>query len=375
MSFLKGGKFKPAGAAETTTTTTTTPASKPSPFGKKLGSLNKPTATTVEPEQPKEIDLDKQEELHAEEPVAPTKKPKLGAKKTLGGGLKKKQEEVKEVEEVLAEVQTADEIPVEEVKEEETTLTPEQEAEIAAKEDAMAEAEFCGDVTDNVPTEEVAEETPVVEEEPVKKTTKKASTTKKRTTSKKKTDVTVDSDGLTVTGGMVITNTPAVDETKRVTSLEEIDILMRPVIAPTTPAWEKEKREVLDALNAIKVEQDMTMPQVRTLLAELDNVRFEVLQKQDEAENSYNGLKKEIEAVQAIAISNSGATNNEGRKAAAVLACKNHVTESGAVVDLDMYMLLVQQRHKFYLKVIEMIEFRKYSLVNYNNALRLEANQ
>lgn len=375
MSFLKGGKFKPAGAAETTTTATTTPASKPSPFGKKLGSFNKPTATTAEPEQPKEIDLDKQEELHAEEPVAPTKKPKLGAKKTLGGGLKKKQEEVKEAEEVLAEVQTADEIPVEEVKEEETTLTPEQEAEIASKEDAIAEAEFCGDITDNVPTEEVVEETPVVEEEPVKKTTKKASTTKKRTTSKKKTDVTVDSDGLTVTGGMVITNTPAVDETKRVTSLEEIDILMRPVIAPTTETWDKEKEDVLNALNAIKVEQDMSMSQVKTLLAELDNIRYEILPKQYEAETSYDGLKKNIEAVQAMAISNSGATNNEGRKAAAILACKNHVTESGAVVDLDMYMSLVQQRHKFYLKVIEMIDFRKYSLVNYNNALRLEANQ
>ena len=373
MSFLKGGKFKPAGTAETTTASTT-PASKPSPFGKKLGSLNKPATTATEPEQPKELDLDKQEELHAEEPVAPTKKPKLGAKKTLGGGLKKKQEEVKEAEEVLAEVQTADEIPVEEVKEEEITLTPEQEAEIASKEDAIAEAEFCGDVTDNVSTEEVAEETPVVEEESVKKTTKKASTTKKRTTSKKKTDTAIDSDGLTVTG-VLATNVSVVDETKRVTSLEEIDILMRPVIAPTTPAWEKEKREVLDALNSVKVEQDMTMPQVRTLLAELDNVKFEILQKRDDAENSYDGLKRQIEAVQAIAISNSGATNNEGRKAAAILACKNHVRENGAVVDLDMYMLLVQQRHKFYLKVIEMIEFRKYSLVNYNNALRLEANQ
>lgn len=365
MSFLKGGKFKPAGATETTSTTATpTPASKPSPFGKKLGSLNKPNATVIESEQPKELDLDNQEELHAEEPVAPTKKPKLGTKKTLGGGLKKKQEEVKEAEEELAEVQTADEIPVEEVQEE-TALTPEQEAEITAKEDAIAEAEFCGDVTDNISTGE----------EPVKKTAKKASTTKKKTTSKKKTDTVVNADGLTVTEGMVITNTPAIDETKRITSLEEIDALMRPVIAPTATVWEQEKKEVLDALNAIKVDQDMSMAQVKTLLSEIDNIRHEIMPRQHDADTAYDGHKKTVETLKAMAIANSSATNNEGRKAAAILACKNHVMPSGEVVDLDVYGLLLEEKHKFYLKVVEMIDFKKYSLVNYNNILKMEANQ
>lgn len=350
MSFLKGGKFKPAGATETTTTA---PASKPSPFGKKLGSFNK--TASAESDQPKELDLDNQEELHAEEPVAPTKKPKLGAKKTLGGGLKKKQEAVEEIqqsEEVLAEVQTADEMPVEEVQEE-TSLTPEQEA------------EFCGDVTDN---EEIEPETV---EETVKKTVKKTTSTKKKTTSKKKTETVTDASSMVVPAENVAT----IDESKRVTSLEEIDALMRPVIAPTTEAWEQEKKDVLDALNAIKVEQDMSMAQVKTLLAELDNIRYEILPRQHDAETTYDGLKKNIETVQALGVANSTATNTEGRKAAAVLACKNHVMPNGEVVDLDMYMSLIKEKHKFYLKIVEAIDFRKYSLVNYNNALRIEANQ
>lgn len=345
MSFLKGGKFKPAGAE--TNQTATTPASKPSPFGKKLGSLSK--TASVESDQPKELDLDKQEELHAEEPVAPTKKPKLGAKKTLGGGLKKKQEEVKEAEEKLAEVQTADEMPVEEPK-----LTPEQEAIVAAKEDAIAEAEFCGDVTEN-------EEPDEVEKQIAKKTTskKKTATSKKKTASEKN-----DSDGITI---------PIVDESKRV-SIEEMDAIMRPIVAPTTEAWEKEKQDVLNALDKIKVEQDMTMAQVKTILAELDDIRYEILPRQHDAETMYDGSKKNYEAVKAIAIANGTATNAEGRKAEGILACQNYVTPSGEVVDLNAYMLLIEERHKFYQKVISTIDFKKYSLVNYNNALKIESN-
>ena len=334
MSFLKGGKFKPTGVETPATTTTTTEAvkptaTKPSPFGKKkLGGLSKPSTTVKE--EPKELDLDHQEEeIKAEEPKAPAVKPKLGGKR-LGGGLKKKEETVEEAAEKLAEVQTQDEIPVE-VKEE----TVEEKTEIA---------------------EEVVEET---KEEAPKKTSKKKTTKKKTTTADKEN------------AGSVLT-VPEVDESKRI-SIEEMDAVMRPIVAPTTELWEKEKQDVLTALDNIKVEQDMTMAQVKNALAELDNLKFEVLPKCHDAETLYDGTKKNYETVKALAISRGSASNAEARKAEGILACQNYVTPTGAVVDLNQYMLLIEERNKFYQKIVEGINFKKYSLVNYNTALKIEA--
>ena len=334
MSFLKGGKFKPTGVETPATTTTTTEAvkptaTKPSPFGKKkLGGLSKPSTTVKE--EPKELDLDHQEEeIKAEEPKAPAVKPKLGGKR-LGGGLKKKEETIEEAAEKLAEVQTQDEIPVE-VKEE----TVEEKTETA---------------------EEVVEET---KEEAPKKTSKKKTTKKKTTTADKENAGTV----LTV---------PEVDESKRI-SIEEMDAVMRPIVAPTTELWEKEKQDVLTALDNIKVEQDMTMAQVKNALAELDNLKFEVLPKCHDAETLYDGTKKNYETVKALAISRGSASNAEARKAEGILACQNYVTPTGAVVDLNQYMLLIEERNKFYQKIVEGINFKKYSLVNYNTALKIEA--
>lgn len=334
MSFLKGGKFKPTGVETPAPTTTTTEAvkptaTKPSPFGKKkLGGLNKPSTTVKE--EPKELDLDHQEEeLKAEEPKTPAVKPKLGGKK-LGGGLKKKEEIVEEAAEKLAEVQTQDEIPVE-VKEE----TVEEKTETA---------------------EEVVEET---KEEAPKKTSKKKATKKKTTTADKEN------------AGIVLT-VPEVDESKRI-SIEEMDAVMRPIVAPTTELWEKEKQDVLTALDNIKVEQDMTMAQVKNALAELDNLKFEVLPKCHDAETLYDGTKKNYETVKALAISRGSASNAEARKAEGILACQNYVIPTGAVVDLNQYMLLIEERNKFYQKIVEGINFKKYSLVNYNTALKIEA--
>lgn len=327
MSFLKGGKFKPSGVETTTTTSEAVkPTTKPSPFGKKkLGGLNKP-ATTVK-EEPKELDLDnQQEELHAEEPKASTTKPKLGGKK-LGGGLKKKEE-----------------VPVEEKKVVEETTETEEETQV--KNNVAVEEE-------KTKVEEVKEETP-------KKTTKKKSSSKKKT-------ATTDTDAATIT-------MPVVDESKRI-SIEEMDTVMRPIVAPTTELWETEKRDVLAALDAIKVGQDMTMTQVKNALAELDNLKFEVLPKCHDAETLYDGTKKNFETVKALAISRGNASNAEARKAEGILACQNFVTPSGAVVDLNQYMLLIEERNKFYQKIVEGINFKKYSLVNYNTALKIEAKE
>ena len=320
--FLKGGKFKPTTATESKEEKVAEPVKSTSPFGKKkLGGLSKPAVhhppqtTKEESAEPKELDLDQQqEELHAEEPKSPAAKPSLGKKK-LGGGLKKKEtttEEVKEeVKEEVVEVKVAEETPVETKKE--------------------------------------------VEEEKPKKTTKK-STAKKTTKKAEPSEITV----------------PEVDESKRV-SIEEMDAVMRPIVAPTTAAWEQEKKDVLAALDSIEVEQDMTMAQVKNALAELDDLKFEILPKQHDAETLYDGTKQNYDTVKAIAISKGSATNAEGRKAEGILACQNYVTPGGEVVDLHQYMLLIEERNKFYQKVVEGITFKKYSLVNYNNALKAEA--
>lgn len=329
MSFLKGGKFNKPVINENEVA----PATKPSPFGKKkLGSLSKPKA------EPNELDLDKQEDLTAEEPVAPAEKPKLGTKKKLGGIRLANNSDLEKAEDALSEEQTKDEIPVD--------LTPEQEAKIEAKEDLIAEAELCGDVI----TEQA--------EEKAKTESKKS---KKKTSKKKSSEEVVEK-----------ISTVEVDESKRV-SVEEMDAVMRPIVAPTTALWEQEKKDILNALDNIKVEQDMTMDQVKSALAELDDLKFEVLPKQHDAETLYDGTKQNYDTVKAIAIANGSGTNAEARKAEGILACRNYVTPSGQVVDLNQYMLLIEERNKFYQKISEGINFKKYSLVNYNNALKIEA--
>ena len=278
--------------------------------------------------QPKEIDLE----------AAPSK-PSLGAKKLGGAGLGKKltaksqktiEEPVVEQEEVIEEKPAIKKL---EIKEETEDITVEES-----------------------PIQEQEEEIKVEEEE----TPKKKTTTKKKTSSSKKK------------AEEQIVAELEVDESKRV-GLEEMDTIMRPIVAPTTESWEQEKKDVLDALNNIVVEQDMTMGQVKNCLADLDELNFEILPKLHDAETMYDGTKQNYDTVKSIAISRGNATNAEGRKAEGIIACQNFVTPSGAVVDLHQYMLLIEERYKFYQKIVDGINFKKYSLVNYNNALKVES--
>ena len=328
--FLKGGKFgKPMTTETTTGTTPATP--KATPFGKKkLGGL-KPKV-----EEPNEVVIEEKEKEEA--PVAA--KPKLGAKKKLGG-----------------------------LKATPPAPTKEEEDEIARQEDLIAEAVLCGDNVANAEIEEPNEisiEEESKEEEPVEKETKVEEKPKKKSRKKAAAKETAE------TNNTATITVPVVDESKRI-SIEEMDLVMRPIVAPTTELWEQEKKDVLEALDNIKVEQDMTMTQVKNALAELDELRFEILPKQHDAETMYDGTKQNYDTVKAIAISNGTATNAEGRKAEGILACQNYVTPSGEVVDLHQYMLLIEERNKFYQKIVDGINFKKYSLVNYNNALKIES--
>ena len=149
---------------------------------------------------------------------------------------------------------------------------------------------------------------------------------------------------------------------------------MRPIVAPTTEAWEQEKKDVNEALGKIKVKQDMTVDEIKHALAELDDFNFEVLMKQQDAETMYTGTKQNYEAVKAFAIANASSSNSDGRKAEAILACQNYSTPTGEIINLNEYMLLIEERYKFYQKIIQCIDFKKYSLLNYNNALRIAAN-
>ena len=327
--FLKGGKFgKPMTTETTTKTTSATP--KATPFGKKkLGGL-KPKV-----EEPNEVVIEEKEKEEA--PVAA--KPKLGAKKKLGG------------------LKATPPAPTKE------------EDEIARQEDLIAEAALCGDNVANAEIEEPNEisiEEESKEEEPVEKETKVEEKPKKKSRKKAAAKETAE------TNNTATITVPVVDESKRI-SIEEMDLVMRPIVAPTTELWEQEKKDVLEALDNIKVEQDMTMTQVKNALAELDELRFEILPKQHDAETMYDGTKQNYDTVKAIAISNGTATNAEGRKAEGILACQNYVTPSGEVVDLHQYMLLIEERNKFYQKIVDGINFKKYSLVNYNNALKIES--
>lgn len=274
--------------------------------------------------EPKEIDIDS--EVKEETKATPAKKPLLGGKKSLSQKLNEK------------------------------PLTEEQ---IQSAEEDMVVESIQGASEEEVM--QFQEETAPVEEEPKeeKKVTRKK--TAKRNTKAKQEDK-VEKQVL---------NTIEVDETKRV-SLEEMDQIMRPIVAPTTALWEQEKKDVLEALNNIKVEQDMNMAQVKSCLSELDELKFEILPKQHDAETMYDGTKQNYDTVKAIAIANGSGTNAEARKAEGILACQNFVTPSGEVVDLHKYMLLIEERYKFYEKIAEGVNFKKYSLVNYNNAIKAE---
>ena len=137
--------------------------------------------------------------------------------------------------------------------------------------------------------------------------------------------------------------------------------------------WQEGAVDWEDALNNIKVEQDMTMAQVKSCLADLDELNFEILPKLHDSETMYDGTKQNYDTVKAVAIAKGSGGNAEARKAEGILACKNFVTPSGAVVDLHQYMLLIEERYKFYQKIVDGINFKKYSLVNYNNALKVES--
>ena len=328
--FLKGGKFgKPMTTETTTGTTPATP--KATPFGKKkLGGL-KPKV-----EEPNEVVIEEKEKEEA--PVAA--KPKLGAKKKLGG-----------------------------LKATPPAPTKEEEDEIARQEDLIAEAALCGDdigITEIEEPNEISIEEESKEEELVEKETKVEEKPKKKSRKKAAVKETAE------TSNTATITVPVVDESKRI-SIEEMDLVLIQIVSPTTELWEQEKKDVLEALDNIKVEQDMTMTQVKNALAELDELRFEILPKQHDAETMYDGTKQNYDTVKAIAISNGTATNAEGRKAEGILACQNYVTPSGEVVDLHQYMLLIEERNKFYQKIVDGINFKKYSLVNYNNALKIES--
>lgn len=357
MSFLK----------KTTLGATAAPATKPLLGAKKLGGGLKT--------QPKEIDIEAGETSTPKTIPAAGSKPVLGAKK-LGGGLSATKPKLGVKKEVTVEVT---EEPKEEVVE---NTTPEFEPaetpkvklggkKLGAKkiEPKEVEVEEPVEIETHVEPEppveeEVQVEETVVEEpkEEVKeeKTVKKTTTKKK--TAKKKAEV----------NETAVIEEVAVDESKRV-SLQEIDAVMRQIVAPTTELWEQEKKDVLDALNNIKVEQDMTMAQVKSCLADLDELNFEILPKLHDSETMYDGTKQNYDTVKAVAIAKGSGGNAEARKAEGILACKNFVTPSGAVVDLHQYMLLIEERYKFYQKIVDGINFKKYSLVNYNNALKVES--
>lgn len=336
MSFLKKTTFAKPEATETekpklgASTSPKLGSLSKSPL--KTGGLGKAPAKSLlkKKAEPQEIDLeDVVTEENLVQPVKPQSKPKIGA------GLAKKAtpvEEDTEIDAVLEDSETENDV----IKFEEVTPEAEpQEIELEVEE----------------PKKEIKEE---------KKTTKK--TTTKRTSKAKKEETKTEQQVLKAL---------AVDETKRV-PLEEIDAIMRPIVAPTTERWEQEKKDVLEALNAIKVEQDMNMSQVKSCLSELDELKFEILPKQHDAETMYDGTKQNYDTVKAVAIANGSGSNAEARKAEGILACQNFVTPTGAVVDLHQYMLLIEERYKFYEKIVDGVNFKKYSLVNYNNAIKAE---
>lgn len=334
-SFLKGGSFKPLSKKEDASATTKKTAS---PFLKKktLGGLTKKKEEPVKEEIVEKESVKEEKEEVSTKTVTKTLNPKK--KLTLGA----KKESVKEDKVV-------------EDKKEDTTVVKEKEVEV--KEEVKKVEEETVKETEVKP-ETVTKEEPEPQEKVTKKSTKK--TTKKNTSKKAEEKESVE---LTV---------PEVDESRRV-SIEEMDEIMRPIVAPTTASWEEEKKSVLEALEKIKVEQDMPMTQVKSCLSELDALKFEILAKQHDAETNYDGTKQNYDTVKAIAIANGNGTNAETRKAIGILACKNYTTPTGQVVDLNQYMLLIEERHKFYQKVVEIIDFKRYSLVNYNEALKIEA--
>lgn len=332
-SFLKGGSFKPLSKKEETST-----ATKPSPFLKKktLGGLSKKKEEPEKEEIKEEVKEEEKESLSTQtvkKTLNPKKKLTLGAKKNQPKEENSSEKVVEEKKEEIKEEKKETEVKAETKK----TSTPEPEPQVK---------------------EEKKENK--TEEKSTKKATTKKTTTKKSTSKKAEES---ESTGLIV---------PEVDESRRV-SIEEMDEIMRPIVAPTTASWEEEKKSVLEALEKIKVEQDMPMTQVKSCLSELDALKFEILAKQHDAETNYDGTKQNYDTVKAIAIANGNGTNAETRKAIGILACKNYTTPTGQVVDLNQYMLLIEERHKFYQKVVEIIDFKRYSLVNYNEALKIEA--
>lgn len=342
MPLIKKSKLKPLGA-KTEAKEPAAPSNglKPLNKSKKLGSL-KSKAKTEEAVEAKEEKEETKEE------------PKKPLNKLNKGGLKKK---------IAPKT-----IELEEKEDKKEELSDEQLQ--AKQEDELAESMLgASDEEIKEYQESLGEE---AKEEEKKEEPKKEAEEEKKESPQKKAARTRAANKRKAEEEAKVTKSLEVDESKRV-SIEEMDEIMRPIVAPTTETWEQEKKDVLDALNNIKVEQDMEMAQVKSCLADLDDLNFEVLPKLHDAETMYDGTKQNYETVKAVAIANGSGGNAESRKAEGILACKNFVTPTGAVVDLQQYMLLIEERYKFYQKITDGVNFKKYSLVNYNNALKVES--
>lgn len=323
MSFLKKTNFQ---KIETNKEIKPLTTNKSLTFGKKPGALS----------------LNKKTEESSSTITPLSKKPLLKAKP------KEEENNIIEKEEVI--VKQPEEIEIETVVIEENIQPQETKEEAVTIENEEENVKVV-----NIEEELTAVKEEVITEEVKPKTKKKRN--KKETIKEKKEEE--------------IVKALEIDETKRI-SLDEADAVMRDIVAPTTLIWEQEKKDVLEALDKIKIEQDMTMDQVKNALVQLDELKFTILPKVHDAETMYDGTKQNYDTVKAIAISKGSGSNAEARKAEGILACQNYVTPSGQVVDLHRYMLLIEERYKFYQKIEEGISFKKYSLINYNNALKIE---
>lgn len=320
----KFGGIKPVtSTVQTEITETSTATPRPNPFAKKgLGksSLLANKKPSLKKEEAKEV----QEPVEITPPATPKKV--LGAKKNL-----------------LAKKEVAE--------------SPEQ---TEAAEDMVAEANLGRDEAEiQAETEEIdITHSPEVEEEVSEVKEEEKPKSKKTTRNRKKKEP--------VESGLL---DPQVDEKDRIT-LEEMDEIMRPIVAPTTAIWEQEKRDIREAMDKIKVQQNMDTVAVKACLSELDFLYSTIEPRLHEAKTVCRGTKESVEQVEIM--SKVTGSNADERKANAIIACKNYTTPSGAVVNLYEYLHLITEKYDFYHDKMKEIDFKRSLLISYNSMLKIE---
>ena len=266
-------------------------------------------------------------------------------------------EEVVEVvvEEVQKEVVNEIEVPVEEVIEEEIEVpedmiqTPPQIIEEEPKQEEIV-------IEEVEKVEEIVEE---VIEEPVKEEKPKKKSSRKKATKKEEKVVEPKEESIEVKDYKA---KPLVDAMKS----------MIGITGCTTPEWEQTKANIIEQVEGMHIDPDSTPAEMRYLIADIDAALSQLKIYKVNADQQFNPLLKHINYVSLQA--GSKGANSEERKANAIRGLIEYKTnpddtEYTNLLDIQVF---AENQIVFYDEMIKILQDKKNMLITFSGIVKTE---